>query len=51
MPEPSSLVRTKNYFVQLDGLRFLAVSSVMFGHWVKIPLFNIINRYRRLGIP
>ncbi len=29
--------------VQLDGLRLLAVSGVMYGHWIDIPQLNFLN--------
>lgn len=32
-----------NYFLQLEGLRFLAVSAVMIGHWVNFPSFETLN--------
>jgi len=31
---------TKHYLVQLDGLRLIAVSCVLFGHWITYPAFK-----------
>lgn len=33
----------KNYMVQIDGLRLIAVASVMFSHWVNIEQLKFVN--------
>jgi peptidoglycan/LPS O-acetylase OafA/YrhL len=35
----------KNYMIQLDGFRFIAVFLVMFGHWVDLPVLSKVNWY------
>jgi peptidoglycan/LPS O-acetylase OafA/YrhL len=40
---------TKHYLVQLDGLRFIAVTCVLFSHWITYPVFNILNSFIGLG--
>ncbi|GAB3901522.1 acyltransferase [Larkinella knui] len=41
-PAPESVQKEKHYLIQLDGLRFLAVTLVLFDHWlgekVRLPL-------------
>ena len=39
----SVLSEDHKYFKQLDGLRFLAVGAVMFGHWMDLPIFKTLN--------
>lgn len=42
--------RMKKYLIQLDGLRFLAVAAVMFGHWTQhIPSLTKFDKFIASG--
>lgn len=35
----------RDYIVQLDGIRFLAVAGVLFGHWVEAPYLKHLTTF------
>jgi peptidoglycan/LPS O-acetylase OafA/YrhL len=45
MSAQENLPGNQPYYKQLDGLRFIAVSAVMYCHWVRIPHMAFVDDY------